>query len=148
MCGIVGALLGNPEQEVNLKSAVQQLRHRGPDDQGIWSARHIHLGHTRLSILDLSPLGHQPMSYQDGRFWITFNGEIYNYLELRQELASLGHRFVSQTDTEVLLAAYSQWGTSCLRNYGDVCLWDLGQGDENAFFGTRSRRGKTSILLD
>jgi asparagine synthase (glutamine-hydrolysing) len=142
MCGIVGALLGNPEQEVNLKSAVQQLRHRGPDDQGIWSARHIHLGHTRLSILDLSPLGHQPMSYQDGRFWITFNGEIYNYLELRQELARLGHRFVSQTDTEVLLAAYSQWGVSCLEKLRGCLPLGFGIGRRERFFWHAIALGK------
>lgn len=72
------------------------------------------LGHRRLSILDVSPAGHQPMSYEDGRFWIVFNGEIYNHPKLRQELESLGHHFFSRSDTEVLLAAYAQWGESCL----------------------------------
>jgi asparagine synthase (glutamine-hydrolysing) len=65
--------------------------HRGKDDRGSWQDEHIYLGHSRLSILDLSPMGHQPMSYQNERFWSTFNGEIYNYLELRKELISLGH---------------------------------------------------------
>ena len=145
MCGIVGALLGNPEQDVNLKSALQQLRHRGPDDQGIWSERHIHLGHTRLSILDLSPLGHQPMSYQDGRFWITFNGEIYNYLELRQELLSLGHRFVSQTDTEVLLAAYSEWGTSCLNKLRGMFAFGIWDRETRTLFLARDRVGEKPL---
>jgi len=145
MCGIVGALLGNPEQEVDLKSALQRLRHRGPDDQGIWSEGRIYLGHTRLSILDLSPLGHQPMSYKNGRFWITFNGEIYNYLELRQELASLGHRFVSQTDTEVLLAAYSQWGVSCLEKLRGMFAFGIWDRETRTLFLARDRVGEKPL---
>jgi len=83
----------------------------------------VALGHRRLSILDLSSAGHQPMASADGRYWITFNGEVYNYLEIRAELEALGHRFVSHTDTEVVLAAYTQWGRDCLRRF--VGMWAL-----------------------
>src|ERR1017187_10359313 len=80
------------------------------------------LGHRRLSILDLSPLGHQPMSYQD-RYWIVYNGEVYNYLELRPELEAAGHRFRSHCDTEVILAAYAQWGAECFSRFNG--MWAL-----------------------
>jgi asparagine synthase (glutamine-hydrolysing) len=146
MCGIVGVLSRNPDRDVKLETAMRQLQHRGPDDRGFWSdERHIHLGHTRLSILDLSPLGHQPMSYRDGRFWITFNGEIYNYLELRQELITLGHRFVSQTDTEVLLAAYSQWGTSCLEKLRGMFAFGIWDGETRTLFLARDRVGEKPL---
>ncbi len=145
MCGIVGVLSRNPDREVNLETAMRRLSHRGPDDRGLWNDRHIYLGHTRLSILDLSPLGHQPMSYQDGRFWITFNGEIYNYLELRQELASLGHQFVSQSDTEVLLAAYSQWGVSCLENLQGMFAFGIWDRETSKLFLARDRVGEKPL---
>jgi asparagine synthase (glutamine-hydrolysing) len=80
------------------------------------------LGHRRLSILDLSALGHQPMSYQ-GRYWIVYNGEIYNYVELRTELQKAGHPFRSQCDTEVILAAYAQWGVDCFSRFNG--MWAL-----------------------
>ena len=80
----------------------------------------IGFGHRRLSILDLSPCGHQPMSYADGRYWITYNGEVYNYKELRKELARLGHDFKSKTDTEVILASYDQWGVDCLQRFNGM----------------------------
>jgi asparagine synthase (glutamine-hydrolysing) len=145
MCGIVGILSRNPNRDVDLESAMQRLKHRGPDDRGILSDCHIHLGHTRLSILDLSPLGHQPMSYQNGRFWITFNGEIYNYLELRQKLVGLGHQFVSQTDTEVLLAAYSQWGVSCLEKLRGMFAFGIWDRQEKKLFLARDRVGEKPL---
>ena len=88
------------------------LRHRGPDDQGSWldEENGVALGHRRLSILDLSPEGHQPKCSADGRYWMVYNGEVYNYRELRQQLEGLGHRFSGNSDTEVLLAAFLQWG--------------------------------------
>jgi asparagine synthase (glutamine-hydrolysing) len=103
----------------------------------------IALGHRRLSILDLSPAGHQPMSSPDGRYWITYNGEVYNYLELRDELAGLGHRFHTQTDTEVLLAAYSQWGVAALPRLVGMFAFGLLDRRENTlllardFFGIK-----------
>ena len=84
-------------------------------------------GHRRLSIIDLSPFGHLPMSYKNGRYWITFNGEIYNYKQLRIQLQALGHQFISQTDTEIILASYAQWGTGCLQKFHGMwafCIYD------------------------
>jgi asparagine synthase (glutamine-hydrolysing) len=85
------------------------------------------------------------MSYQDGRFWITFNGEIYNYLELRQELLNLGHRFVSQTDTEVLLAAYSEWGASCLNKLRGMFAFGIWDRETRTLFLARDRVGEKPL---
>ena len=119
MCGIAGGWWSTPEQVAErLPQALRLLQHRGPDDHGYQSYRihdaSIGLGHTRLSIIDLSAAGHQPMHSADGRWAIVFNGEIYNYRELRDELRPLGHQFVSDSDTEVLLAAWAQWGAAVL----------------------------------
>jgi len=103
------------------------LAHRGPDDAGLLVDPPAVLGHRRLSILDLSEAGHQPMRSRSGRYWITFNGEIFNYKELAQELRAAGHRFETTCDTEVLLAAYEQWGRDCLRRLNGMfafALWD------------------------
>ena len=124
MCGIIGILSRNKSPHRDLTPALRMLKHRGPDDYGIFYDKHIHMGHTRLAILDLSSLGHQPMSYHGGRYVITFNGEIYNYLELREVLEGLGHVFISRSDTEVLLAAYAQWGKDCLKKLR-ACLPSL-----------------------
>lgn len=131
MCGIAGLALNKPGTLNWAGRALEGLRHRGPDDRGwlVWSptgaARRgkawdeapgsVLLVHRRLSILDLSELGWQPMSSPDGRYHLVFNGEIYNYLELRQELEALGHCFRSHSDTEVLLMAWAHWGTACLQ---------------------------------
>ena len=129
MCGIFGLLL-NQSQEFPVKKYTQLLAHRGPDDQGwlVWNKStgihkgkhahnppgHVFLGHRRLSILDLSEKGWQPMSTPDNRYHMTYNGEIYNYQELRSELVALGHQFQSHSDTEVLLMGYVQWGKKIL----------------------------------
>lgn len=135
MCGIAGFL--DPFGEVPPKrySIVltrmnDELRHRGPDDSGSWvdSARGIALGHRRLSIIDLSPTGHQPMVSSSCRFVISFNGELYNFQELRRELIALGHAFRGESDTEVLLSAIMQWGLNeaVVRSRGmfAFALWD------------------------
>ena len=106
-----------------------RLTHRGPDDRGLFTSNpgRCALAHTRLSILDLSPAGHQPMSTPDGRYWIVFNGEIYNYRELRQELERTGETFASQTDTEVILRLYARDGAGCidrLRGMFVFSIWD------------------------
>lgn len=119
MCGIAGGWWPNPEQAtLRVPKALQKIKHRGPDDSGLqlypMGAAAVALGHTRLSIIDLSAGGHQPMHSRDGRWAIVFNGEIYNYRELRAELLRMGHEFTSDSDTEVLLAAWAQWGAACL----------------------------------
>lgn len=119
MCGIAGGWWKNSEKPVPiLRKALERIKHRGPNnsDYQLYSVDNavIGLGHTRLSIIDLSMAGHQPMHSPDGRWAIVFNGEIYNYRELRTELQAYGHSFTSDSDTEVLLAAWTQWGSACL----------------------------------
>lgn len=119
MCGIVGGWWSN-NKDVSpiVYRALSKIKHRGPDDNDcqLYPLRDsvVALGHARLSIIDLSHAGHQPMHSKDGRYVIVFNGEIYNYRELRSELQALGHTFSSNSDTEVLLYAWSQWGAACL----------------------------------
>ncbi len=101
----------------------------------------VALGHRRLSIIDLSPLGHVPMSYCNGRYWITFNGEIYNYQAIRKQLELLGHTFISHTDTEVILAAYSQWGESCLHHFHGMWAFAIYDTVTEEIFLARDRFG-------
>jgi asparagine synthase (glutamine-hydrolysing) len=131
MCGIAGILLrgrdSTEDDDRRVRAALARLTHRGPDDEGVCRSNGAVLGHRRLSILDLSPAGHQPMQTGDGRFSCTFNGEIYNYLELRDELASKGRAFRTGTDTEVLLAAFAEWGTQAIERFRGqfaVAIWD------------------------
>ncbi|MBI2400786.1 MAG: hypothetical protein HYV23_07000 [Deltaproteobacteria bacterium] len=113
MCGICGKLNFNSSKPVSpdlIDAMTDVMEHRGPDDRGTFIGKGVGLGHRRLSIIDLSPLGHQPMSNEDGSISVVFNGEIYNYLELREELLKLGHSFRSATDTEVIVHAYEEYG--------------------------------------
>ena len=117
MCGIAGkyCLNGEPVAPELIKAMCDRIDYRGPDDEGVFTNGHVGLGHRRLSILDLSPLGHQPMSSQDEKVWITFNGEIYNYQVLRKELIEKGYSFISNSDTEVILYLYKEYGVDCLQ---------------------------------
>ena len=131
MCGIAGLveLAGQPDPEL-VESMLGTLVHRGPDDQGCAPLGSAVLGMRRLSILDTSPRGHQPMRSRDGQLWLVYNGEIYNFLELAAELAALGHRFETETDTEVVLAAYAEWGIDCVTRFNGIwafALWDAGR---------------------
>jgi asparagine synthase (glutamine-hydrolysing) len=125
MCGIAGFLGALPPAWLAQANALQG--HRGPDDQGVWSAASVGLAHTRLAILDISPLGHQPMASADGRWQLVFNGEIYNFQELRQELAASGVAFRGHSDTEVLLALWQRRGPACLPQLNGMfafAIWD------------------------
>src|SRR5215470_17754664 len=114
MCGICGTA-GFVDQQL-LERMLEVLHHRGPDDHGLHcsAAAEVGLGNCRLSIIDLSPAGHMPMANEDGSIWITQNGEIYNFQELRRELEQHGHHFRSRSDTEVLIHGYEQWGLDLL----------------------------------
>src|SRR5215218_9359853 len=124
MCGIIGVVEPAAEgRKANLEKACALMRHRGPDDTGLWSAKGAMLGLQRLAILDLSAAGHQPMLSRDGRLALVFNGEIYNHRELRREL-EITYPFRSQTDSEVLLAGFATWGwEGLLRRSSTPSLW-------------------------
>lgn len=129
MCGITGLihLDGAPVSPVVLKKMTDAIAHRGPDGDGHWIEGGVGLGHRRLSIIDLSPAGHQPMISADHRYVLSYNGEIYNYRELRAELAAKGFWFRSQTDSEVVLHALVHWGTDALLRFNGMfalALWD------------------------
>jgi len=124
VCGICGF---NFEDKELIKEMASVMRHRGPDDSGCYVDERISLGHRRLSIIDLSEKGRQPMSNEEGSIWITYNGETYNYVELREELQRLGHRFSSSTDTEVIVHAYEEYGLDFaerLRGMFALAIWD------------------------
>jgi asparagine synthase (glutamine-hydrolysing) len=134
MCGIAGTFElepGSAPDETLVGRMTDALAHRGPDDAGLLVDAPVLLGNRRLAILDLSPAGHQPMPTADGALWITYNGEIYNYVELRDELRGLGRSFVTGTDTEVLLQAFQEWGDEAFaRLNGDFAfsIWDRTAG--------------------
>lgn len=145
MCGIVGIWNtdGRPVDRAEMDIFTDTLAHRGPDGRGVHvdTDASLGLGHRRLSILDLSDAGRQPMSYADGRYWITFNGEIYNFLELRAELQGLGYAFRTETDTEVILAAYDRWGDECQLRFNGMWAFAVWDRRERALFLSRDRFG-------
>jgi asparagine synthase (glutamine-hydrolysing) len=129
VCGIFGTLGSRASERWRWAAMADALAHRGPDDRGVWFCQdpQIVLGHLRLAILDLSPSGHQPMASPDGRVWVTYNGEVYNFRELRAELESRGHAFHSKSDTEVVLASYREWGLAAVNRFRGMfafALWD------------------------
>jgi asparagine synthase (glutamine-hydrolysing) len=142
MCGIAGIINfdGSPVEEKGLLGMMESIKHRGPDDEGTFFGENFGLGHVRLSIIDLSPAGHQPMFCTNDRFVITFNGEIYNYIELRKELEN-EYQFRTKTDTEVILAAYQTWGTNCLDRFNGDFAFVIYDRINNEFFGARDRFG-------
>lgn len=147
MCGIVGILQRNTSTSPHLgPEHLDRLRHRGPDGRGLFVDGPVALGHTRLSIIDLSDLGAQPMTSEDGRFTITFNGEIYNYLELREELAAKGMTFRSRSDTEVILAAYRIWGENCVDHFSGMFAFALWDKNTQRLFCARDRCGEKPLF--
>jgi asparagine synthase (glutamine-hydrolysing) len=143
MCGFVAIIAGTDRKASlsEVEAATAQLAHRGPDDSAYFSDNRAAFGFRRLSIFDLSPLARQPMSSPDGRHVIIFNGAIYNWLELRRELKSLGHSFTTHGDTEVLLCAWRQWGTACLHRLNGMFAFLVWDRSEQSLFGARDRFG-------
>ena len=142
MCGIAGIV--DYSESVARDDVAEMLRlihHRGPDDHGIYEAPGVAFGACRLAIIDLSPAGHQPMSDASGRYWLAYNGEIYNYRELRAELEGRGHRFRSHTDTEVVLEAFIEWGEQCVERFNGMWALALWDSDQRTLFCSRDRFG-------
>jgi asparagine synthase (glutamine-hydrolysing) len=150
MCGIAGMVALHegvaPPEVDDLRAMIRAIRHRGPDEFGIYRHPRAGLGHARLSIIDLAT-GQQPLSNEDGTLWVVFNGEIFNYVELRAELVALGHRFRTQSDTEVIVHAWEAWGEACFRRFNGqfaIALWDAAR---EALVLARDRLGVRPIYL-
>jgi asparagine synthase (glutamine-hydrolysing) len=149
MCGIVGICGNKPIQDEKILISMRDtLQHRGPDNAGFWKSPDsaIMLGHRRLSIIDLSPAGHQPMTDAGGCYTIVFNGEIYNYRDLLDELASFGHSFRSQSDTEVILEAYRRWGESCVTRFNGMFAFVLYDAERDVLLAARDRAGEKPLF--
>lgn len=143
MCGIVGIinLNGMPVSRAAVRAMTDTIAHRGPDGEGHYVDGNVALGHRRLAIIDLSPAGSQPMATEDGSLVIVYNGEVYNFLELRPQLQARGYRFHSNTDTEVVLYAYREWGAECVQRFNGMfvfAVWDTQRGE---LFLARDRYG-------
>ncbi len=147
MCGIVGVAGGYAASigEVSLVDALDLIRHRGPDGGMTWSGTGIRLGHRRLQVIDLDLRADQPM--RRGKLSIVFNGEIYNYRELRRELSSLGHIFHTMSDTEVLLQAWTHWGPDCLKRLEGMFAFGLWDGEKKTLYLARDRFGEKPLFL-
>jgi asparagine synthase (glutamine-hydrolysing) len=149
MCGIAGKLYSDPTRSVErpvLERMRDALAHRGPDGAGVWCHGAIGLAHRRLSIIDLSPAGCQPMANEDRTVWIVFNGEIYNFEALRPALEAAGHRFRSRTDTEVILHLYEEHGVDCLRFLRGMFALAIWDGPRRRLFLARDRLGKKPLV--
>lgn len=143
MCGISGIFNrnGEPVSPVLLRRMTDAIAHRGPDGEGFYTDSFIGLGHRRLAIIDLSPAGHQPMLTPDGQFSIVYNGEVYNFQELRLELEALGHHFRSRTDSEVVLHAYAEWGEHCVNRFNGMFAFAIWDKQRQELFLARDRYG-------
>jgi asparagine synthase (glutamine-hydrolysing) len=143
MCGIAGLIKfdGSAPDRATLEAMTRAVAHRGPDGEGVEVVGAVGFGHRRLAIIDLSEAGRQPMSTEDGRLRIVFNGEIYNYVELRDELAGLGERFRTATDTEVILAAYRRWGARCVDRFNGMWAFAIHDTVARTVFCSRDRFG-------
>src|SRR6266851_1597518 len=152
MCGIAGIYhferaVVPPEDMAALQAMATIQHHRGPDDSGLEAFGPCALASQRLSILDLSPLGHMPMHSDDGRLALVHNGEIYNYVELRDELRQLGHVFRSDGDTEVVLRAYQAWGAACVERFVGMWAFALYDNHEHTLLLSRDRLGVKPLYV-
>jgi asparagine synthase (glutamine-hydrolysing) len=144
MCGICG-VVGKADEQL-IKNMLARIAHRGPDDEGVYIAEtsqqeRVGLGHRRLSIIDLSQAGHEPMSDSRGEVWLTYNGEIYNFKEIRSQLEALGHRFKSNTDAEVIIYAYLEWGYECVTRFNGMFAFAIWDSRDESLFLARDRLG-------
>jgi asparagine synthase (glutamine-hydrolysing) len=147
MCGIAGVVAAEGVAGLgSLSPALEAQRHRGPNAWGTWSDDHCTLGHRRLAIIDLSEAGRQPLSNEDGSVRITFNGEVYNFTALRRQLEGLGHRFSTQTDTEVIVHAYEQWGAECVQRLRGMFAFGLWDARRRRLLLARDRVGKKPLF--
>jgi len=157
MCGIVGVFSDKRQfSKLKIGEMLDSIAHRGPDDEGVVAIdtatnqlqkdqSNLIFGHRRLSILDLSSLGHQPMPTKDRKIWITYNGEIFNFIEIREKLRKKGYSFSSNTDTEVVLYAYQEYGKNCLklfRGFFAFCIYDYRKQE---LFLARDRLGSKPL---
>jgi asparagine synthase (glutamine-hydrolysing) len=147
MCGIAGILdlKGRTAERGVLERICARLAHRGPDEEGLYAHGDLALGQRRLSIIDLAS-GRQPMGNEDGTVWVTFNGEIYNFPELRADLEARGHRFATRSDTEVIVHAYEQYGTGCLQRFRGMFAFAIWDGRRRLLFLARDRVGKKPLF--
>ncbi len=147
MCGISGIIYKNNNNEIQheveneIKKMNDLISHRGPDDAGFFFGENFAVAHRRLSIIDLSSCGSQPMGYMDDRYLISYNGEIYNYLEIRKVLKQYGYVFHTNTDTEVILAAYAEWGEKCVDKFNGMWAFAIFDKEKKYFFCSRDRFG-------
>ncbi len=140
MCGIYGVINKKTDRELAVR-CLDTLTHRGPDGSGLWQEGGVTLGHRRLSILDLSDTGSQPMPYADGRYRLTFNGEIYNFIEIRRELQKKGYAFRGDSDSEVILAAFCEWGERCVDRFNGMWAFAIWDREKKRLFLSRDRFG-------
>jgi asparagine synthase (glutamine-hydrolysing) len=148
MCGIAGVLNASAERPIDrdlLTRMTDAIRHRGPDDSGVWIEGSVGLGTRRLAVIDLSPNGHQPMTNEDGSLVIAFNGEIYNFQSLRSELQARGHQFKSDTDTETILHAFEEHGIDCLQLLRGMFAFAIWDRRRKSLFIARDRLGKKPL---
>ncbi|MBI4698790.1 MAG: asparagine synthase (glutamine-hydrolyzing) [Nitrospirae bacterium] len=147
MCGILGIVDKKGIDGQQLRKMRDTMVHRGPDDSGCWISRNkeVGLAHRRLSIIDLSEAGRQPMPDSKEKIWVIFNGEIYNFREIRTELKEKGHKFVSRSDTEVIIYAYKEWGTDCLQKFNGMFAFGIYDEEKRVLFLARDRLGKKPL---
>jgi asparagine synthase (glutamine-hydrolysing) len=142
MCGIAGIIdphLDQSQGEILLERMLESIRHRGPDNSSKWIEMPVLLGHNRLSIIDLSDAANQPMEYED--LVIVYNGEVYNYVEIKDELIKRGYRFRTTSDTEVILAAYKEWGGECVTRFLGMWAFAVWDKTKRELFCSRDRFG-------
>src|SRR3989344_2522971 len=148
MCGIAGKISFTSQSvtKSQVEIMTDSIIHRGPDDGGVYISpdNKVGLGNRRLAIIDLSPKGHMPMAYKN-RYWITYNGEIYNFQSQRQKLQHQGYRFTSQSDTEVILALYDKYGVKCLDHLRGMFAFAIYDSAKSTLFCARDRLGKKPL---